>query len=480
MRVIPDALIGYKIKDALIDCGGSVSRSDGGLDLPLPAIVTDSREVDAGDVFIALKGENFDGHNFIPAAISRGAAYVICGRGRAIDGDAAFIEVDDTLRALGDVSRGYLQKLSPPIVAAVTGSVGKTTTKEYLSSLLSVRYKTHKTGGNFNNLIGLPLTVLSAPADTEAIVLEMGMSARGEIDRLAEIARPNLAIITSIGTSHIEHLGSRENICLAKCELLAHLREGAKVYLPANEPLLDRVKSDRYETIRVSTRPSNVGRIHAENIKTVGEQTVADIVGDECYISLVFPTLGEHCLADALLTVEAVRDLGYRESEIREGLLGYRPAGMRQLIREVEGIKLIEDCYNASPESMRASLDVLASIETKDGARRAALLGDMYELGECSTELHFAVGAYAAGVCDLLFTLGRGAVAIAEGAASAGMPRDRITVFDDISLYSECGAAMADRLSDGDVVLVKASRATAAERATAAFEKEIKTNTNKG
>ena len=398
---------------------------------------------------------------------------MICDESYVAASPIPCLNVKDTLRALGDIARGYLERVAPKTVAAVTGSVGKTTTKEYLSALLSVKYKTHKTSGNFNNLIGLPLTVLSMPADTEALVLEMGMSARGEIMRLAEIARPNVAIITVIGSSHIEHLGSRENICLAKCEVLAHLREGGKLYIPYGEPLLE-ARVGGIDTSRVSLGHADRCRVYAEKITEEGVCTTADVVIDGKTISaLTFPTLGRHCLADALLAVAAAADLGFDESEIRAGLLGYRPAGMRQRIREVGKITLIEDCYNASPESMRASLDVLRDFKAE--GKRAALLGDMYELGERSAELHREIGHYAASRCELLFTLGRSSAEIARGAEEAGLARERIFVFDDISLYRECGRCIAERLGSGDVLLAKASRATAAERAIECFE-ALKTN----
>ena len=476
MRIIPDTAAKYTLRDAAEACRGTaLSGSVSALALPLSPIATDSREVERGDVFIALKGERFDGHDFIALALSHGAACIICERGRAEVADGVtIIEVDDTLSALGDIAAGYLDRVSPKLVAAVTGSVGKTTTKEYLAALLSVKYKTHKTSGNFNNLIGLPLTILSMPADTEALVLEMGMSAEGEIRRLSEIARPNIALITVIGSSHIEHLGSRENICRAKCEVLENVRPGGRVYLPADEPLLDGVGSDRFDTLRVSLSGSG-GGLRAENVESVELCTRADLVGyGESYPALIFPTLGLHCLADALLAVEAVRDLGFGYEEIRRGLLAYRPAGMRQLIRHIGDMTVIEDCYNASPESMRASLDVLASLGGDSGGRRVALLGDMYELGEHSEEIHFEVGRYAAKKVELLFTLGAQSAAIARGALSAGMPCERIFSFDDVSLYRECGERIAELLEPGDLLLAKASRATAAERAIAAFEEAIR------
>lgn len=467
MRVTPDISANFTLYDAASSCGGAlcgINRAD----IPLPPIETDSREIQQGDIFLALRGENFDGHDFISAAISRGAACVICDESYTTEADIPCLRVGDTLRALGDIASGYLGKVAPKNVAAVTGSVGKTTTKEYLSALLSVKYKTHKTNGNFNNLIGLPLTILSMPADTEALVLEMGMSARGEIYRLAEIAKPNVAIITVIGSSHIEHLGSRENICLAKCEVLSHLRAGGKLYIPDGEPLLE-AQIKGVDTTRVSLERTDGCRAYAKNIKEAGFCTTADVYVDgSCFDALTFPTLGRHCLADALLAIAAAVDLGFCEDEIRSGLLEYRPAGMRQRIREVGGIALIEDCYNASPESMRASLDVLANFDAS--GRRTALLGDMYELGEHSSELHREVGRYAASRCDTLFTLGRSSVEIAKGAEEAGLPRERIFVFDNISLYEECGRCIAKELTDGDVILAKASRATAAERAIECFE----------
>lgn len=470
MRVTPDISAKFTLADAAVSCRGrlfGIERAD----IPLHPIVTDSREVERGDIFLALRGENFDGHNFISAAIERGASCVICDESYSADGSLPCLRVCDTLEALGDIARGYRTRVAPAVVAAVTGSVGKTTTKEYLAALLSVKYKTHKTSGNFNNLIGLPLTILSMPSDTEALVLEMGMSARGEIERLSEIARPTLAIITVIGSSHIEHLGSRENICRAKCEVLKHLQADGKLYIPSGEPLLE-AQIDRANASRASLGQTDDCRIYAENINDAGVCTTADVCADGTrYSSLTFPTLGRHCLADALLAIAAVIDLGFGEEAIRAGLLDYRPAGMRQRIREVGGITLIEDCYNASPESMRASLDVLSKF-TANG-RRAALLGDMYELGEHSSELHREVGRYAASRCELLFTLGCSSVEIARGAVESGLAREKIFIFDDISLHEECGRKIAETLCSGDVLIAKASRATAAERALESFERAI-------
>lgn len=446
-------------------CGGELYQGALG-EVAVRYICTDSREADAETAFVALRGERVDGHDYIAAAIANGCKCVICEhRTLELEQSAATaIVVNDSELALSRLANHYRAYLRCKTVA-VTGSVGKTTTKDLIASVLSVRTKVAKTPGNHNSTVGMPLSMLAIPTDSEWSVLEMGMSDFGEIERLSITAEPDIAIITNIGTSHMEMLGSRENICRAKLEILSGLRENGILILSADEPLLQNVGGKSYQTVYVS-HSSEKADFYAKNIKVETDRTVFDIVhGDHVARELSIRLLGRHNVYAALYAYAVAFFAGLSEDEIREGLMNYRPDGMRQHIYEMGKITVIEDCYNASPESMIAAVDVLRQYSMRTGKRSVAVLGDMLELGVDSPALHRSVGAYLTrkGI-QQLFTVGKGGEQIAVGARQHGMPRAHIVQNANVNALEITAQQLAEKLCDGDVVLFKASRSVGAER----------------
>lgn len=430
-------------------------------------ICTDSREAGPETAFAAMRGARADGHDYIAQALQNGCRCVICEhRNEALEGsNATAIVVKDTELALSRLAYAYRrQNLSRVRTVAVTGSVGKTTAKDMIHAAFSEKYKTFKTPGNHNSLIGMPLSVLETPQDSEWTVLEMGMSGFGEIERLSILAEPDIAIITNIGSSHLEMLGSRENICRAKLEILCGLREGGYLILNGDEPLLRNVKGKSYHTVYVSLECEKAD-LFAKNIRVESDCTRFDAVcfGREMR-DLCIRVLGRHTVYAALYTLAAGLLVGLSEEELRQGLLHFSPDGMRQRVCELRGITVIEDCYNASPESMIAAIDVLDAYSRQNGRRSVAVLGDMLELGQESPALHRSVGVHLAqrGI-DRLFTLGVGGDQIAIGARQTGMPVPRIQRKRDVKDLSGMAELLARELKDGDVVLFKASRGVHAE-----------------
>ncbi len=429
-------------------------------------IAIDSRDCTENSLFVAIKGERTDGHQYIESAVGLGAVCILAQyvpKSLDIDKNYAIIVVDDPIVAVGRLAKLYKARQSCRVVA-VTGSVGKTTTKEFIYSVLSQKYKTYKSEGNHNNELGLPLTLLDMPKDTEWAVLEMGMSALGEIEYLSKIAEPDIAIITNIGTSHLEHLKSRENICRAKMEIVSGLKENGALLLNGDEPMLLSQRGGKYSPSYISLG-SLESEYRVQNIRTHNSQTVFDLVKANVNIcDLCVPTIGEHNLYAAAFAFAVGELAGMSASEIAKGLSDFKTVGGRQNIYSFSGITVIDDCYNASPESMRASLCVLDQLSKNSSARRIALLGDMRELGPSSTQLHREIGEFAAGKADILCTFGVLASAIADGAAAAGLDKRSVLSFTDPGAHNECGQALCSVLREGDILLVKASRAMEAEK----------------
>ncbi len=446
-------------------CGGELYQGALG-EVSVRYICTDSREADAETAFVALRGERVDGHDYIEYAIQNGCRCVICEhRNESLAAsDATAIVVNDTGLALSRLANNYRTYLHCKTVA-ITGSVGKTTTKDLVASVLSVAKRVAKTAGNHNSIVGMPLSMVSVPTDSEWAVLEMGMSGFGEIERLSIVAEPDIAIITNIGSSHLEMMGSRENICRAKLEILSGLKENGTLILSADEPLLTGIKGKSYHTQYVSIL-SEKADFYAKNIRVETSRTVFDIVHDGHTVKdLSIGILGRHNVYAALYAFAVATLAGIGEEEIRQGLSAYAPNGMRQHIYRMGRITVIEDCYNASPESMICALDVLEEYCRGTGQRSVAVLGDMLELGNESPALHRTVGAYLAkkGI-DRLFTVGRGAHQIAVGARQCGMPGEHIRQNAYIDRPEDTAYALNEELREGDVVLFKASRSVGAEK----------------
>lgn len=420
-------------------------------DIIVSGISTDSRKYEAGSIFVALRGERFDAHDFVPTLAGVAAAILTEKEFPGFDQ----ILVSDTLIAFGRLSAFWKARVSPEYTVGVTGSVGKTTTKDLIACVLKQKFKTHFTEGNFNNQIGVPITLIRIDQGTEALVCEMGMSDKGEIDYLSRLASPNLAVITNIGTSHMEILGSREAICDAKLEILSGMEKGSVLILDGDEPLFrtEKVKKmcEGYRVIFAGFGTHN--DIYPLDIYKGNDFIAFDAISDQDEMRIRVPALGDHFIKNALYAVAVGKICGVPAEQIREGILSYAPSGLRQKIYEKNGIRVIADCYNASPESMQASLKVLGGMNAK---RKIAVLGDMLELGYLSSEAHRKVGAQCVenGI-DFLFTYGKESYSIMKGAHDADMPPEK--TFNSID-REQIADQITKMLQPGDAVLFKASR----------------------
>ena len=450
-------------------CGGMLCYSGGQKieDVPFNAVCTDSRETGKGSLFIALGGARVDGHNYISAALEQGSECVLCERIPENIANQKYVAVvvNDTLRAIGELAKAYDRRIDHRKIA-ITGSVGKTTTKEFVAAVLNERVRLHKTEGNYNSTIGMPLSLLAMKQDTEVSVLEMGMSNLGEIEYLSNIAEPDIAIITNIGSSHMEFLGSRENICKAKLEIVKGLKDGGTVYLNGDEPMLRNREELEGKNCRYVGLSDDCD-IKASNVRVGLEKTLFDVTYEGKTVTDVsIPIIGEHYVYSALFAYAAGLDIGLTDEQITMGLNQFRTVGVRQKVFDIGDITVIQDCYNASPESMKASIGVLSNTVRQRGyGRMAALLGDMYELGECSEKAHEGVGLdFARRGGDLLFTYGELADGIASGAILGGADTQNVFRNADISRPDISGEMIIKTLRKGDMLLVKGSRGVRAER----------------
>ncbi len=423
------------------------------------AVVTDSRQLTRGALFVALPGARVDGHDFIRQAFAEGALAVVCEHvPEGVDGPC--LVVPSTRAALRSLAAYYLDQLQLPVVG-ITGSVGKTSTKEMIASVLSQHYCVHKTAGNFNNEIGLPLTIFGLRREHEVAVLEMGISDFGEMSRLAAIARPNVAVITNIGVCHLENLGSRDGILQAKTEMLDYLKDGATVVLNGDDDKLCTIEAVQGKAPVFyglgETKPQGARYeskdICAENVVDLGLRGVDfDLCmnGGVSRVHIAIP--GMHNVYNAMAAAAVGRSLGLSVEEICAGIEAARTIDGRTNLIETNGYLVIDDCYNANPVSMRAAIDVLAQAK----GRKIAVLGDMGELGEKERSLHYEVGAYlAAKHIDWLFAAGTLSEELVRGVEETP---DFITQYDYFKTDTD---ALLSRVRDfvqpGDTVLIKAS-----------------------
>lgn len=432
------------------------------MELTVSGVDTDSRDIHPGSLFIPLVGERFDGHAYITSALEAGAAGCLTARVRTdYREDKFYIQVGNTERALRDLAAWYKNRFQIPFVG-ITGSVGKTTAKDMIAAVLSVKYKVLKTEGNFNNNIGLPLTLLRLDHTHQVGVLEMGMDKPGEIDYLSDIVRPEVGVITNIGDAHIEKLGSRENIFKAKCELLPNIRkEGGLVVLNADDPMLT--------TLRGNTPVQAVFCGKAENADYRAQVTGGDGVSHiHCHVTtpnmerdIRIPALGEHMIYPTLIAAAVGEHFGLTPDEIEDGIARFVPTRMRMNVIQREGeITILDDSYNANPQSMRAAISVLADTHS---SWKVAILGDMFELGPYAPALHAGVGDYLGkrGI-DCLVAVGKLSEHMAQGAREAGVP----TVYSCAN-KGEAKAVLPQVVRPDSTILVKASRGMALEELTA-------------
>lgn len=427
-------------------------------------INTDTRKIEKGNIFIALKGENFDANDYIKEASEKGAVICIVNsikyKTEEIQKYTTVIKVQDTGKALLDLAEFYRTKLNLKVVA-ITGSTGKTSTKDLVAATLSSKYKVFKTAGNFNNQIGLPLMVFKLDNSYDIAVLEMGMNNLEEIHSMAKVARPDIALITNVGTAHIGMLGSRENILKAKLEITDFFNDKSVLIINGDNDLLSTVKSDKFRIVK--TGIDTEVEFKAEGIE-LGEETVNFQVREEEHISIDkfhVDVPGKHTIYNALLAIACGRLLHMNNEEMKQGLKNLQTTSMRLDITRGNKFNIINDCYNANAESMKAAIEVLKNVNSN---RRIAVLGTMGEQGNLAFESHRTVGQCAGenGV-DLLLTHGEFSSAYEEGfkeslisKSTEDISKGEFKAFDDYDKAVEY--LLNEYLKTGDTVLVKASR----------------------
>jgi len=429
----------------------------------LEAVCIDSRRVKAGSVFFALAGARVDGHDFIEDVFKACAACAVVNKEYYVCHGGAYIVVEDTLAALQALAKAHRDRIDPKVVG-ITGSVGKTTTKELCALAVGAKYNTLKTAGNYNSVYGMPMTALLLEPEHEAAVFEMGMNGLGEISVMSAIGRPDVAMITNIGVAHIEFLGSREGILKAKMEIAEGIKPGGVLILNLDDEYLRTVpESDRYRTIWVGIEDERADW-RAIDIESTGNgvRFVCLHDGNRCVVEIPVP--GMHNVINGLCAIAAAVELGVPMEDAAKALAGFKSDGKRMDISVVRGVTLVNDAYNASPESVRASLDVLAEQACK--GKRYAVLSDMLELGVESGKYHREVGAYAAGKVDGLIVYGDFAQDYSGGAVDAGMNRLSVYGCDDAEAAGRLLTAIAE---DGDAVLFKGSRGMKCEKVLEVF-----------
>ncbi|MBQ2927849.1 MAG: UDP-N-acetylmuramoyl-tripeptide--D-alanyl-D-alanine ligase [Oscillospiraceae bacterium] len=440
-------------------CGGTVEEKYA--DVEFFGANNDTRVLKPGQLFIVLQGAR-DGHDFIPAAMEKGAAAVLCTKKM---GDYPAIYVEDPRRALGDIARQELKRIGAKVVA-VTGSVGKSTTKEMIAAVLESTFKVSKTPANHNNDIGMPMAILAMPLDTEVAVLEMGMNHFREIAYLSDIAHPDVAVIINIGTMHIEYLGSQLGIRQAKMEIVEGMSPNGMLLLNGDDTLLrylDQKPRQRITYFGLSEGCS----VRGFEVKQTGETLSFTVGAGKLTIPVELNLEGDHFVNDALAAVAVGLKLAVPTDRIRESLASFRNMSGRQEIFQAAGCTIIKDCYNAGPESMAAALNVLGN---RPG-RRIAVLGDMLELGDCSQAEHYKVGRIAAEKADMVFAYGPYAGRVIDGTITGGMPESMGRAFED---RESMAAALKRAAKPGDVILFKASHGMHLELVLEAFLKEEK------
>ncbi len=418
----------------------------------------DSRSISRGDLFFAIEGERFDGHDFVERAREAGAAAAVVRK--SVPTILPLLQVDDSVRALGLIARRARRKWNRPMVA-VTGSAGKTSAKEIIAAMLAVKFAVGKTAGNFNNHLGLPLTLLRMQAGAEVAVVEMGMNHAGEIRELAAIAEPQIGVVTNVGYAHIEAFSSIEGIAAAKRELIERLPADGVAVLNADDPLVAAFRDfhrGRVVTFGIESRAD----LQPENLEFDAEGSGFTLHGVRFRTALK----GRHSILNILAGIAVAGVFSIEPPDLVEVVSRLEPGTMRGERRNSRGITILDDSYNSNPEAVRAMLDVL---RREPARRRIAVLGEMLELGPWSEKLHRQVGRYAAesGV-EVLVAIGSAARFVADEALAAGMPAGVISFFDN---SEAAGSFLRDFVQPGDAILFKGSRGIHVEKALARMEK---------
>ncbi len=426
-------------------CGGELH---GDPDLQITSIVTDSRKAGEGSLFAAIKGARADGHKFIPAVAEQGAVCALCEEAPQVD--IAYILVESTLVALKGIAEYYRSLFSIPFIG-ITGSVGKTSTKEFISAVLAQKYNVHKTGGNFNNELGVPITLFGLEEEHEVAVIEMGISGFGEMTRLSKMVRPDISVITNIGYCHLENLGDRDGVLRAKTEMFTYLKDNGSIILCHDDDKLRTVTD--YHGITPTFYGTGNDEYRAENIVEKGLDGIGcTLIHGDTRIDVTIPTMGRHNVLNALCAMAVGTKLGLTPDEIKRGLESFRNVGSRNRIIKAAYYTIIDDCYNANPTSTKAGLDTLSKLS----GRRVAVLGDMKELGKDEIALHREVGAYAKELgIDVLIAVGPLSEATAEGFGEGAYYYQNV---------DRCIDRIERHLHPDDTILVKASHSMQFER----------------
>ena len=419
-------------------------------------VTQDSREAKAGSLFVPFKGENTDGHGFIADCMQKGVTACFTEQEIEPQNDCVLLLVEQTGTALLALAKYYRDQFDIPFVG-ITGSVGKTTTKDMVASVVSQKYNTLWTQGNYNNEIGVPLTLFRLKEEHEVAIIEMGMNHFGEIHKLAEVVRPSIALISNVGVAHIEYLGSREGILQAKCEIFDFMQENGVAILNGDNDMLVTLKWKLPFSVQWFGIENKSG-IYADNIQTVGlEQTKCTMHTPKGDVDVVIPLPGSHMVLNALSAAAVGLALGLTLEEIKKGIETFVPTKNRMAVIKLEnGFTLLNDVYNSNPVSAKASLDILQNAT----GRKVAVLGFMGELGDFAQQMHEEVGAYAAQKqIDVLCCIGKFCEYVAEGAKQNGM--EQVYCFDTQEMFWEKGFTL---LQKGDTVLLKASRSMGLEK----------------
>ena len=436
------------IKNLTEVCSGTYHGPENVMDREVSSITTDSRKIEKDSLFVPIVGERVDAHRFIPDVMSKGALVTLSER-ELENADFPYIQVGSSLQAVKDIAEFYLKQLQIPVVG-ITGSVGKTSTKEVIASVLKEKYRTLKTQGNFNNELGLPLTVFRLRDEDQIAVLEMGISDFGEMTRLTKIARPDTCVITNIGTCHLENLGDRDGVLKAKTEIFKSMNPKGHIVLNGDDDKLATVSE--YNGVKPVFFGLNAERdVYADQIESKGLKGVACRIhlGEDAFDVLV-PTPGIHMVYNALAAAAVGRIYGLSIEEIKRGIESLETIRGRFKMIETDKFLVVDDCYNANPMSMKASLDFLHDGE----GRRVAILGDMGELGENEQELHAMVGEHFEGKgIDALFAAG----ALSENLAQAVGKCSKETEVHYFKTKDELMEELLPYVKSGDTVLVKAS-----------------------
>ena len=440
--------------------GNSLSAGDGSL--VIDKVSTDSRTIKRGELFVALCGENFDGHNFVEAIAIAGAAGAIVNsnwKGKVPE-NFALIRVKDTLLTYQQLAANYRKSLKLNVIA-ITGSNGKTSTKDFAAAVLARRFRVTKTQANFNNHVGLPRTILEATSQDEVAVWEIGMNHPGEVAALAKIAAPDVGIITNIGVAHIEFMGSRERIAEEKGALAEAIGAEGTIILNADDPFTQGIAARAHG--KVILAGTTAGTIRASEVNQSGTGTDFTILEGAHRCRAQLPVPGLHMVQNALLAVAAGRVFGLSVEECAAGLVSAPLAKARLQVKEIRGVQFLDDSYNANPDSMKAALRTLVELDAE--GQRIAVLGEMRELGDESEHGHREVGETAAALkVDHLIAIGNVAGTIAEAAKRAGLENS-----STVTSTAKAAELLAELAGPGDLVLIKGSRLARTERVIEAF-----------